>query len=89
MQAPKNRRADLCNLLQAIEGAHGLAIFTVVRTGFLISGAGGSGIVVAKRDDGCGPSRSSPLLSQPLIDLFHQLGLLLPAFYFTRLGEAC
>lgn len=31
----------------AIEECFGLAIFTVCRTGFVISGAGGSGIVVS------------------------------------------
>ncbi|KAM0756589.1 hypothetical protein T439DRAFT_321291 [Meredithblackwellia eburnea MCA 4105] len=43
---------------QAIENCQGLAIFTIMRTGFLMSGAGGSGIVVARLPDGTwsGPS---------------------------------
>ncbi|KAH8930002.1 DUF500-domain-containing protein [Atractiella rhizophila] len=42
----------------AIANAQGLAIFTVFRSGFVLSGAGGAGIVIARREDGSwgGPS---------------------------------
>ena len=36
----------------AIQRAKGLAIFTTFRTGFHFSGAGGSGVVVARLPDG-------------------------------------
>lgn len=41
-----------------IKKAKGLAIFTTMRTGLWVSGAGGSGILVAKKEDGTwsGPS---------------------------------
>lgn len=35
-----------------LERAHGFAVFTVVKAGFLFSARGGSGIVIAKLDDG-------------------------------------
>ena len=37
---------------QVIKKAKGLAIFTTMRTGLWVSGAGGSGILVARKDDG-------------------------------------
>ena len=37
---------------KVIREAKGLAIFTTMRTGLWISGAGGSGILIAKKDDG-------------------------------------
>jgi lipid-binding SYLF domain-containing protein len=36
-----------------LQQAKGLAIFTVLRTGFQLSGAGGSGILIARQPDGC------------------------------------
>ncbi|KAI1076669.1 DUF500-domain-containing protein [Whalleya microplaca] len=51
----------------AIASAKGLAIFTTFRTGFHISGAGGSGIVIARRADGRG-------WSPPAGFLVHTLG---------------
>lgn len=36
----------------ALANCQGLAIFTVMRTGFMVSGASGSGIVVSRLDDG-------------------------------------
>lgn len=37
---------------QVLQQAKGIAIFTVFRTGFQISGAGGSGILLARQPDG-------------------------------------
>lgn len=37
---------------KVIREAKGLAIFTTMRTGLWISGAGGSGVVVARKEDG-------------------------------------
>ncbi|KAI5367487.1 Putative ysc84 actin-binding domain-containing protein [Septoria linicola] len=37
---------------KVIREAKGLAIFTTMRTGLWVSGAGGSGILIAKKDDG-------------------------------------
>src|ERR1700728_3598053 len=37
---------------KVLQQAKGLAIFTVFRTGFHISGAGGSGILIARQPDG-------------------------------------
>ena len=37
---------------EVIKNAKGLAIFTTMRTGLWISGAGGSGVLIAKKDDG-------------------------------------
>ncbi|KZO98361.1 hypothetical protein CALVIDRAFT_41244 [Calocera viscosa TUFC12733] len=46
----------------AIDKCAGLAIFTVFRTGFVISGAGGSGVVIAKLPDGSWSAPSGILL---------------------------
>ncbi|EJU01879.1 DUF500-domain-containing protein [Dacryopinax primogenitus] len=46
----------------AIDRCAGLAIFTVFRTGFVISGAGGSGVVIAKLPDGSWSAPSGILL---------------------------
>ncbi|ORY75021.1 hypothetical protein BCR35DRAFT_325880 [Leucosporidium creatinivorum] len=46
----------------ALEHAQGLAIFTVLRTGFLVSGSGGSGVVLARLDDGSWSAPSGILL---------------------------
>lgn len=37
---------------QVIRNAKGLAIFTTMRTGLWVSGAGGSGVLVARKADG-------------------------------------
>ena len=47
---------------QVIKNAKGLAIFTTMRTGLWISGAGGSGILVARKADGEWSSPSGILL---------------------------
>ncbi|KAM0793331.1 hypothetical protein ACM66B_000787 [Microbotryomycetes sp. NB124-2] len=44
------------------EQAQGVAIFTVFRTGFLVSGSGGSGIVLARHDSGGWSAPSGILL---------------------------
>ena len=36
-----------------LKNAKGLAIFTVFRTGFSLSGAGGSGVLIVRQSDGC------------------------------------
>ncbi|KZT57424.1 DUF500-domain-containing protein [Calocera cornea HHB12733] len=46
----------------AIDKCAGLAIFTVFRTGFVVSGAGGSGVVIAKMPDGSWSAPSGILL---------------------------
>jgi lipid-binding SYLF domain-containing protein len=35
-----------------IRNAKGLAIFTTMRTGLWVSGAGGSGVLIARKEDG-------------------------------------
>ena len=47
---------------QVIKNAKGLAIFTTMRTGLWVSGAGGSGILVARKADGEWSSPSGILL---------------------------
>jgi len=47
---------------EVIKKAKGLAIFTTMRTGLWISGAGGSGILVARKEDGSWSSPSGILL---------------------------
>ena len=47
---------------QVIKNAKGLAIFTTMRTGLWISGAGGSGILVARKEDGTWSPPSGILL---------------------------
>ncbi|KAI1334420.1 hypothetical protein F5Y15DRAFT_289278 [Xylariaceae sp. FL0016] len=50
---PASESKVLCKIPQAaIKNAAGLAIFTTFRTGLHISGAGGSGIVIARLPDG-------------------------------------
>ena len=39
--------------------AKGLAIITVIKAGFLVTARGGSGIVIAKLDDGLNSGKSS------------------------------
>ena len=52
---------------QVIQNAKGLAIFTTMRTGLWISGAGGSGILVGRKEDGS--------WSQPAGIMLHTAGL--------------
>ncbi|KAI9642485.1 hypothetical protein NHQ30_009290 [Ciborinia camelliae] len=47
---------------KVIENAVGLAIFTTMRTGLWISGAGGSGVLIAKKEDGTWSPPSGILL---------------------------
>ncbi|RSL89236.1 hypothetical protein CEP52_014974 [Fusarium oligoseptatum] len=50
---PKQKQRVLKKIpQQVIENAVGLAIFTTMRTGLWISGAGGSGVLVARKEDG-------------------------------------
>ncbi|TQV90574.1 DUF500 domain-containing protein [Cordyceps javanica] len=50
---PKQKQRVLKKIPQSvIQNAVGLAIFTTMRTGLWISGAGGSGVLVARQDDG-------------------------------------
>ena len=72
---------------KVLQNAKGLAIFTVFRTGFSLSGAGGSGILIARQIDGCELLVSSTL-SLPSItnNIDAQLGVHLPAFSYTHLA---
>jgi lipid-binding SYLF domain-containing protein len=47
---------------RVIQNAVGLAIFTTMRTGLWISGAGGSGVLVARKEDGTWSPPSGILL---------------------------
>ncbi|RFU75193.1 lsb3-possible role in the regulation of actin cytoskeletal organization [Trichoderma arundinaceum] len=50
---PKRKQRVIKKIPQkVIENAVGLAIFTTMRTGLWISGAGGSGVLVARQEDG-------------------------------------
>jgi lipid-binding SYLF domain-containing protein len=49
-----------------LQQAKGLAIFTVFRTGFQISGAGGSGILIARQPDGSEFSINKIILSKSI-----------------------
>ncbi|KAJ6779319.1 hypothetical protein PWT90_02502 [Aphanocladium album] len=50
---PKQKQKVIKKIPQkVIENAVGLAIFTTMRTGLWISGAGGSGVLVARQEDG-------------------------------------
>jgi len=50
---PKHEPKVLVKIPQkVIQNCVGLAIFTVMRTGLWISGAGGSGVLIAKQEDG-------------------------------------
>lgn len=52
-EGPKNAPKVLKRIPQkVIDNAVGLAIFTTMRTGLWISGAGGSGVLVARQEDG-------------------------------------
>jgi lipid-binding SYLF domain-containing protein len=65
---PKGKPKVLVKIPQkVIEKAVGLAIFTVMRTGLWVSGAGGSGVLIARKDDGT--------WSPPSGILIHTLGV--------------
>lgn len=50
---PKQKQRVLKKIPQkVIENAVGLAIFTTMRTGLWVSGAGGSGVLIARKEDG-------------------------------------
>jgi lipid-binding SYLF domain-containing protein len=60
---PKQKQRVMKKIPQkVIENCVGLAIFTVMRTGLWVSGAGGSGVVVAKQEDGSWSPPSGILL---------------------------
>lgn len=60
---PKRKQRVIKKIPQkVIENCVGLAIFTVMRTGLWVSGAGGSGVVVAKQEDGSWSPPSGILL---------------------------
>ncbi len=48
--------------IDVIKNAKGLAIFTTMRTGLWVSGAGGSGVLIARKDDGTWSPPSGILL---------------------------
>lgn len=53
---PKQKQRVLVKIpTEIIQRAKGLAIFTTMRTGLWFSGAGGSGVVVARTKDGWSP----------------------------------
>ncbi len=52
-EGPKGKARSVQKIpSEVIRRAKGLAIFTTMRTGLWVSGAGGSGILVARKDDG-------------------------------------
>ncbi|KKP07837.1 hypothetical protein THAR02_00045 [Trichoderma harzianum] len=60
---PKRKQRVIKKIPQkVIENAVGLAIFTTMRTGLWISGAGGSGVLVARQEDGSWSPPSGILL---------------------------
>ncbi|ERT00671.1 hypothetical protein HMPREF1624_01901 [Sporothrix schenckii ATCC 58251] len=60
---PKSKQRVLKKIPQkVIQKAVGLAIFTTMRTGLWISGAGGSGVLVARKEDGTWSEPSGILL---------------------------
>ncbi|TVY93404.1 SH3 domain-containing protein [Lachnellula willkommii] len=53
VDVPKGKQRVLKKIPQSvIENAVGLAIFTTMRTGLWVSGAGGSGVLIARKEDG-------------------------------------
>ncbi|CAL3967965.1 hypothetical protein PZA11_006979 [Diplocarpon coronariae] len=53
IDVPKGKQRVLKKIPeQVIQNAVGLAIFTTMRTGLWVSGAGGSGILIARKEDG-------------------------------------
>jgi len=67
---------------KVLQNAKGLAIFTVFRTGFSLSGAGGSGILIARQIDGC--ELLVVFLPSSTNNIDAQLGVHLPAFSYTH-----
>lgn len=62
-EGPKQKQKVIQKIPEkVIQNAKGLAIFTTMRTGLWISGAGGSGILVAKKADGTWSPPSGILL---------------------------
>lgn len=60
---PKQKQRVLKRIPQrVIQNAVGLAIFTTMRTGLWVSGAGGSGVLVARKEDGSWSPPSGILL---------------------------
>ncbi|KAI5456713.1 hypothetical protein BGZ63DRAFT_366777 [Mariannaea sp. PMI_226] len=60
---PKQKQRVLKKIPQkVIQNAVGLAIFTTMRTGLWISGAGGSGVLIARKEDGTWSPPSGILL---------------------------
>lgn len=60
---PKQKQRVVKKIPQAVmQRAVGLAIFTTMRTGLWISGAGGSGVLVARKEDGTWSEPSGILL---------------------------
>lgn len=50
---PKGKAKVIVKIPQkVIQNCVGLAIFTTMRTGLWVSGAGGSGVLIAKTEDG-------------------------------------
>jgi lipid-binding SYLF domain-containing protein len=67
-KGPKNKPKVLVKIPQkVIQNCVGLAIFTVMRTGLWVSGAGGSGVLIARKEDGT--------WSPPSGILIHTLGV--------------
>ncbi|PMD63059.1 DUF500-domain-containing protein [Hyaloscypha bicolor E] len=67
-KGPKNKPKVLVKIPQkVIQNCVGLAIFTVMRTGLWVSGAGGSGVLIARKEDGS--------WSPPSGILIHTLGV--------------
>jgi len=63
LEGPKGKQRALKKIPQkVIQNAVGLAIFTTMRTGLWISGAGGSGVLIARKEDGEWSSPSGILL---------------------------
>ena len=62
-EAPKGKQRVVQKIpTKVIQQAKGLAIFTTCRTGLWVSGAGGSGILVARKEDGTWSPPSGILL---------------------------
>ena len=62
-EAPKGKQRVVQKIpAKVIQQAKGLAIFTTCRTGLWVSGAGGSGILVARKEDGTWSPPSGILL---------------------------
>jgi lipid-binding SYLF domain-containing protein len=62
-EGPKQKQKVVKKIpTEVIKNAKGLAIFTTMRTGLWVSGAGGSGILIARKDDGSWSPPSGILL---------------------------